>query len=385
MINVWTELSGLVLGAHDPIVGFGLDGRISSWNSGATQMFGYTPDEMLGQSIGILETAETRDFRELVASIQAGHQIPVYRDTLRTKDGDDRVVSVMVSSVGSDQGELVGALQIMWLIPERLSTDDDLCDSALAASQPMKLVVEARLRQSLTEKLYQPLTAIVAYLESIRRYSSDSDKTLYAAAQQASEQATRAAAIIRKLSKICSKEIYEPETVFVGMLVSELGEMIMEDACRAQVEVEFRLEADAPAFVEPLSIQQVLYNLIRNVVETAARNSSYRVCVSTSRNATHICVEAIGAPYPPAESMPTAFNLTDFEMRALSDELSACQRIVVKHRGELGFENSPAGIILFRCVLPIDPEPAAQKSDVKNQQRDRRSLIDSSGGQTGDA
>ena len=45
------RLAAIVSSSNDSIVGQSLDGRITSWNDGATQMFGWRPEEMIGQSI----------------------------------------------------------------------------------------------------------------------------------------------------------------------------------------------------------------------------------------------------------------------------------------------------------------------------------------------
>jgi len=43
------RLAAIVRSSQDAIVGFGLDLRIQAWNTGAERMFGYTPQEAIGQ------------------------------------------------------------------------------------------------------------------------------------------------------------------------------------------------------------------------------------------------------------------------------------------------------------------------------------------------
>ena len=45
------RLAAIVSGSSDSIVGLSLDGRVTSWNDGATRLFGWRPQEMLGASI----------------------------------------------------------------------------------------------------------------------------------------------------------------------------------------------------------------------------------------------------------------------------------------------------------------------------------------------
>ena len=45
------RLAAIVSSSNDSIVGQSLDGRVTSWNDAATQMFGWRPLEMIGASI----------------------------------------------------------------------------------------------------------------------------------------------------------------------------------------------------------------------------------------------------------------------------------------------------------------------------------------------
>jgi PAS domain S-box-containing protein len=45
------ELAAIVRGTSDAVVGKSLEGTITSWNDGAEQMYGFTAEEMVGQSI----------------------------------------------------------------------------------------------------------------------------------------------------------------------------------------------------------------------------------------------------------------------------------------------------------------------------------------------
>src|SRR5262249_40589677 len=61
-------LAAIVDGSDDAIVSKTLDGVITSWNRGATRMFGYAADEAIGQSITLIIPLDRRDEEDGVLS-----------------------------------------------------------------------------------------------------------------------------------------------------------------------------------------------------------------------------------------------------------------------------------------------------------------------------
>ncbi len=103
------HLANVVDSSSDGIISLDFNGIVQSWNQGARVIFGYEPDEMLGQHISILGTPERKDeIAEIIARVREGggcHQI----DTVRLcKDGRRVEVALSVSLLRDRSGSVIG-------------------------------------------------------------------------------------------------------------------------------------------------------------------------------------------------------------------------------------------------------------------------------------
>jgi PAS domain S-box-containing protein len=99
------HLAAIVENSDDAIVSKDLDGKILSWNDAATQMYGYTAEEALGQPIDIVipEDPERRQEElDIRARIARGARIQHYETIRRRKDGTLLEVSLSISQVRPD-------------------------------------------------------------------------------------------------------------------------------------------------------------------------------------------------------------------------------------------------------------------------------------------
>ena len=107
------RLAAIVSSSEDAIVSKTLDGRVTSWNAGATRIFGYEPEEMVGQPITRIIPPELHGEEEtILARLQRGERIEHF-DTVRVrKDGGTVNVSLTVSPVHDRAGNVIGAPKI---------------------------------------------------------------------------------------------------------------------------------------------------------------------------------------------------------------------------------------------------------------------------------
>src|SRR5262245_6314704 len=114
------RLAAIVVSSDDAIISKTLDGIITSWNGGATRIFGYEPDEMIGQSIHRLIPPELHaEEGEILARLQRGERIDHYETVRVAKNGHRIDVSLTVSPLRDRSGRVVGASKVGRDITER--------------------------------------------------------------------------------------------------------------------------------------------------------------------------------------------------------------------------------------------------------------------------
>jgi PAS domain S-box-containing protein len=143
-----TRLAAIVESSEDAIIGKTLDGIITSWNQGAERLYGYTAAEMVGQSLARLIPPDLPDdLPQLLARLRRGERIAHYETQRLAKDGTRLDVSLTISPIRNDAGQLIGASKIARDITARKQTEAEL------VRQRRETEILAAIAQSLSASL----------------------------------------------------------------------------------------------------------------------------------------------------------------------------------------------------------------------------------------
>lgn len=125
-----TRLAAIVESSEDAIIGKDLEGIVTSWNLGAERIFGYKAVEMVGQSERILIPAADREQEnKMLAKIQQGEVIEHYETKQLRKDGTFIDLSISISPIKDENGNIIGASKIARNITERKQAEASLSES----------------------------------------------------------------------------------------------------------------------------------------------------------------------------------------------------------------------------------------------------------------
>jgi PAS domain S-box-containing protein len=106
-------LEAIVQSSDDAIISKNLDGIVTSWNPAATRIFGYAPEEMIGQSILKLIPAHLEHQEPyILGKLRAGEQIAHFETERVAKDGHQISVMLTISPVCDREGKVIGVSKI---------------------------------------------------------------------------------------------------------------------------------------------------------------------------------------------------------------------------------------------------------------------------------
>ncbi|HXJ61530.1 MAG TPA: PAS domain S-box protein [Verrucomicrobiae bacterium] len=118
--DVTRRLAAIVEYSDDAIISKDLNGIIVSWNRGAERLFGYTVQEAVGQHISLVIPPERLGEEPgIIEHIRHGELVEHYETVRRHKDGSLLDISLTVSPLRNEKGEVVGASKIARDITER--------------------------------------------------------------------------------------------------------------------------------------------------------------------------------------------------------------------------------------------------------------------------
>ena len=128
--TVAARLAAIVASTDDAVIGKTLDGRITSWNRAAEQIYGYSAAEAVGRHIAfLLDPGQEDEVEMILARLAAGDRVDHLETTRRRRDGRRVDVSLTISPISDHTGRVIGASTIARDVTERRAAAERLRQS----------------------------------------------------------------------------------------------------------------------------------------------------------------------------------------------------------------------------------------------------------------
>ena len=281
-------------------------------------------------------------------------------------DGSTRAVHSRAQIVPAADGVSLVVTGTVHDITDHKLAAEELRQSQERLTHVARLSTMGEMAAGLAHEINQPLTAIANYsqlaVRLIDRGAAATTEELREPLVQITAQALRAGEIIRRLRTFVSNRAAHTEAVDVNRLLEELRVLSEPDARINDVRLTIELTPALPAVAaDPVQLQQVLLNLIRNAIDATldARCVPREVLVRGQRVDEGVELAVIdrgaGISDEVAAQLYNPFFTTKKEGTGLG--LAISRSIIRAHRGKLGHRPTPGGGTTFYFTLP--PLPGA--------------------------
>jgi PAS domain S-box-containing protein len=343
-------LAAIVDSSDDAIIGKTLDGTIISWNKGASRIYGYTADEVIGRPISILIPPDRADeLPSILSRLARGERIDHYLTKRARKDGQILDISVTISPVQDETGKIVGASAIA----RDVTAQESATKEAIRIREEFISVAAHELRT--------PLTTLYARLQLIERRLGRQELDHGAVVRDVTlvrQAADRLKTLIDRLldiSRIRSGQLQlEREPTDVAAMTESVVLMLAETSGR-----KITMQASPPlknyrAAVDGVRIEEVVVNLIDNAVKYSPRDTAIDVELTSTPDAIHIAVRDRGPGIELAERARVfePFHRSSATAPGVGLGLHIAKEIVELHGGTLTIEEPANGGSRFVVTMP---------------------------------
>lgn len=363
------RLAAIVESSDDAIISKNLDGIITSWNRAAELMFGYTADEQIGRSIlTIIPSDREGEERDVIAKIKRGETVDHYETVRRRRDGTLFPISLTISPIRNNAGEVVGASKIARDITERKRVEEAMTHARLEAEEANRLKDE--FLATLSHELRTPLNALVGFTHMMKAGVVEPEQL-----PRVIEILDRNAALLTRLvddmldvsGMVSGKTKLTVQPVELCKLMEQAIAIVTPSADAKGIQLQSVLDCSAPAISgDPDRLQQVLWNLLANAVKFTQRGGRVRIELSKTGDMNEILITDTGSGIP-ASFLPFVFDRFRQANRqsaggsgGLGLGLAICRHLVELHGGTITAASAGEGMgSTFRVVLPNRPISAA--------------------------
>jgi PAS domain S-box-containing protein len=124
---VEARFAAIVESSDDAVISKDFNGVITTWNGAAQRIFGFTPEEVIGQHITIIIPPELRDEEtQILRRLRAGERIEHFETIRVAKSGRRLNISLTVSPIKDAHGRVIGASKIARDITDRKRIENEL-------------------------------------------------------------------------------------------------------------------------------------------------------------------------------------------------------------------------------------------------------------------
>lgn len=335
-----SEIAAIISSSDDAIISKDLSGIIRSWNRAATRIFGYSPDEIIGQSILRLIPKELHHEEPgILAKISAGEKIEHFETVRVTKAGERIDVSLSISPIRDESGTIIGASKVL-----RDVSAKRLAESSLIQAE--KIAAAGRMAATIAHEINNPLEA-VTNLIFLAKSNAENPQEVRSYLSQAESEVARVSHLAKQTLGFY-REHASPVKTTLAELVTEAVVVYERKCSELGIEIHVDLGAHRTLTVRQGEIMQVISNLIANAIYAMPSGGTLVLSTEDSESSETpgilltVSDTGVGIPVELRERIFEAFFTTRSAI-GTGIGLFIARQFIEGHRGTIRVESSIDG------------------------------------------
>ena len=346
------RFSDIIEHSADAIISLDNDGLITSWNRAAEEIFGWSREEIIGNSIKTIvpdSLIELKEMEYIDSEIREQSYIRNFDTERLTKEGEKILVNLTQSLVHNKDGEMVGRALIL-----RDLTDARIREEQIQQSE--RLATVGYMAAGVAHEVGNPLTAISSLVQVCQRKTDD--EFIQDQLSKVREHIQRINKIVRDLVDFSRPSSMQAEWVQINEVIKSAVGLLRHDARCRSVDFKLSLSDSLPSIsCVPDQIHQVLVNLLLNAVDAMKEVDQPQVTISTARQKNNIILEVADVGRGIKEAHQSRifepFFTTKEVGRGTGLGLSVSHGIITKMNGSIHAESEYGEGATFIIKLPI--------------------------------
>jgi two-component system sensor kinase FixL len=287
--------SSVLDAAADGVVVVDDRARILTFNKASEELFGYCAAEIIGRDLAFIIPAELTGGYHIGGEADFWSTPHSGRD-VRGRHRDGTVFPIELTAGATTAADGRRFVLVMRDLRQRQQADRRQVLLQGELMRMLRVLALEEIGTALSHEVNQPLTALLLYLQAVARAiekqatESDFCERTLAILDKAVHEAERVGTIVQTLRHFTEGRLPERRLVDLAPLVADAIELAMI-GCEPSTRVVRSFAPDLPpVLVDPLQIQQVVVNLMRNALESNREHVATEVRITTRRELNEILV-----------------------------------------------------------------------------------------------
>lgn len=369
--------ASLLNAVEQAVIATDLEGNIIYWNSFAEQLYGWSPQEVIG--------ANVVDLIPAIASKEVAAEIFRYLKDSRSwtgemlvqrRDGSEFFAMVTDSPILNDRGQLIGVVGVSTDITDAKRAEKErgeLLERERSAREEAEAAnrLKDEFLATLSHELRNPLNVVIGYSEILRRSEDTKNSFVGKAAEVIRRNALAQSQLVSDLLDLSrlqmGKLTITRQPTALSTVITDAIETVRMEAETKNISLSFKTGKDSLVVDgDPVRLGQIAWNLLNNAVKFTPPGGQIKLSLTHEAGGAFLMVEDTGQGIAP-EFLPHVFEIfrqadasSSRRQGGLGIGLALVKQLAELHGGRVMAESEGTGKgARFSVWLPLRDLPVS--------------------------